>query len=188
MLALSLARLTSAILWSVHGLIVVVILIALSCTDRGVRLQTHAIYYRLRMSLLKYAGSGAAYSSVAQPRSGAGTQVPTFGRTQTTRQPGRAARGTKAARHVPLAPQPASEEEEEEEEEDIEEAPPPRKSRAPASSTRGRDPNARSKTAKAPPSRGARAGKAAAAKPPSRRKRSSRSGLVGSSEDEEDED
>ena len=55
---------SSAIWWFLHGLIVVVIVLAIVCADRGTRLQFHALLFRLRAWMGRQrAGVGGAYAT-----------------------------------------------------------------------------------------------------------------------------
>ena len=57
--------------WVTHGLVVLVLVLGVICSDRGVRIQAHAAWYRLRAWLNGGAagGGGARYTTVSQPGS-----------------------------------------------------------------------------------------------------------------------
>ena len=153
---------SSAIWWFLHGLIVVVIVLAIVCADRGTRLQFHALLFRLRAWMGRQrAGGGGAYSSVAQPGQssrrvvkggGLAAVVPRFGAARPT--PGRATRkggATMKAQRLPSRP--SDDEEEADDDFDEPHAPPPRAKSKPKACTRaeeGRRGGARGARAKKP--------------------------------------
>ena len=178
----------NAIWYFVHGLVVVVILLAIASTDRSTRLMAHATWYRWRAWMSRQCGSStASYSTVAQPgqtrsqQKGGGrlaavaVGVPKFGR----------AKGAKPGRQQSLPHPVASDDEDEEEDED--EAPLTNSSRRNGGAPRSAV--VAPSRAKPPKPARARAGGAVHAPPPSSRpemKRAVSNEIESGSDDESD--